>query len=37
MNIHEYQAKSILGKYGVPLLRGKVAYTVDESVKVAAE
>jgi succinyl-CoA synthetase beta subunit len=37
MNIHEYQAKSILADYGVPVLRGKVAYTVEESLKVASE
>lgn len=37
MNIHEYQAKSILADYGVPLLKGKVAYTVDEAIKVASE
>ncbi|MSO64560.1 MAG: ADP-forming succinate--CoA ligase subunit beta [Alphaproteobacteria bacterium] len=35
MNIHEYQAKSLLAKYGVAVLRGGVAYTVDEAVKVA--
>lgn len=37
MNIHEYQAKSILANYGVPILKGKVAYTADEAVKVASE
>jgi succinyl-CoA synthetase beta subunit len=37
MNIHEYQAKSILADYGVPILKGKVAYTVDEAIKVASE
>jgi succinyl-CoA synthetase beta subunit len=37
MNIHEYQAKSILAGYGVPILRGKVAYTVEESIKIASE
>jgi succinyl-CoA synthetase beta subunit len=36
MNIHEYQAKSILAGYGVPILRGKVAYTVEEALKVAS-
>ena len=37
MDIHEYQAKSILAEYGIPTLRGKVAYTVEEAVKVASE
>ena len=37
MDIHEYQAKSILAGYGVPILKGKVAYTVDEAVKVVSE
>jgi len=31
MKIHEYQAKSILAKYGVPVPRGEVAMTVDEA------
>ncbi len=31
MKIHEYQAKAILAKYGVPVPRGEVAYTVDEA------
>src|SRR5881227_3687097 len=31
MKIHEYQAKSILAKYGVPVPRGQVAYTVEEA------
>jgi succinyl-CoA synthetase beta subunit len=31
MKIHEYQAKSILAKYGVPVPRGEVAYTVEEA------
>jgi succinyl-CoA synthetase beta subunit len=35
MNIHEYQAKEILKRYGVPVPRGKVASTV-EAVKAAA-
>ncbi|NQU59918.1 MAG: ADP-forming succinate--CoA ligase subunit beta [Rhodospirillales bacterium] len=37
MNIHEYQAKQLLGKYGVPVPRGGVARTVDEAVKQAEE
>ena len=31
MKIHEYQAKAILAQYGVPVPRGEVAYTVEES------
>jgi succinyl-CoA synthetase beta subunit len=29
MNIHEYQAKALLAKFAVPLLKGGVAYTKD--------
>jgi len=35
MNIHEYQSKSLLAKYGVPLLKGGVAYTPAEALDVA--
>ena len=35
MNIHEYQAKQLLKKFGVPVLSGGVAYTADEAAKVA--
>ena len=35
MNIHEYQAKSLLSKYGVATPKGGIAYTPDEAVKVA--
>jgi succinyl-CoA synthetase beta subunit len=31
MKIHEYQAKAILAKYGVPVPRGEVAYTPEEA------
>ena len=31
MNIHEYQAKELLAKYGVPVLAGAVAYTAAEA------
>ena len=31
MNIHEYQAKALLAKYGVAVPRGGVAYTPDEA------
>lgn len=37
MNIHEYQAKEILTKYGVAVPRGKVAFTAEEAEKVARE
>ena len=35
MNIHEYQAKSLLRKYHVALPSGGVAYTADDAVRVA--
>jgi len=35
MKIHEYQGKEILKKYGVPVPRGQVAFTVDEAVRAA--
>jgi len=35
MKIHEYQAKDILAKYGVPVPRGEVANTLDEALDVA--
>ena len=35
MNIHEYQAKAILSKFGVPVPRGGVAYTPEEAVEQA--
>jgi succinyl-CoA synthetase beta subunit len=31
MKIHEYQAKALLAKYGVPVPRGEVVYTVEEA------
>ncbi|QJE71919.1 ADP-forming succinate--CoA ligase subunit beta [Aerophototrophica crusticola] len=37
MNIHEYQAKGLLKKYGVAVPRGGVAYTPEEARKVAEE
>ncbi|MBN2895764.1 MAG: ADP-forming succinate--CoA ligase subunit beta [Campylobacterales bacterium] len=37
MNIHEYQAKQIFQKYGVPTPRGIVANTADQAVRNAAE
>src|SRR5215471_8055537 len=35
MNIHEYQAKALLAKFAVPLLKGGVAYTRDEAIDLA--
>ncbi|AZV42257.1 ADP-forming succinate--CoA ligase subunit beta [Peribacillus asahii] len=37
MNIHEYQGKEILKKYGVSVPNGRVAYTVEEAVDAAKE
>ncbi len=37
MNIHEYQAKQIFQKYGVPTPRGIVANTPDQAAKNASE
>ena len=35
MKIHEYQAKALLAKYGVPVPRGEVAETVEQAVEAA--
>jgi len=35
MNIHEYQAKELLAKFGVAVPRGGVAYSAGEAVEVA--
>ncbi len=35
MKIHEYQAKEVLRKYGVPTPRGVPCFSVDEAVKAA--
>jgi len=37
MNIHEYQAKEVLSRYGVPTPPGKVAFSVDEALSAAEE
>jgi succinyl-CoA synthetase beta subunit len=37
MNIHEYQAKELLQKFGAATPRGKVASTPDEAEKIALE
>ena len=31
MHIHEYQAKALLSAYGIPVLKGIIAYTADEA------
>ena len=35
MNIHEYQAKALLAKYGVPTPKGGVAFTAEEATEQA--
>ena len=37
MKIHEYQAKEIFARYGIPVPKGRVATTPQEAGKVAAE
>ena len=37
MNLHEYQAKSLLGGFGVPSPKGRKAESADEAVAAAAE
>jgi len=37
MNIHEYQAKTVLREFGVPVSRGKVAFTPQEAEAAAQE
>ncbi|HPU14854.1 MAG TPA: succinate--CoA ligase subunit beta, partial [Polymorphobacter sp.] len=37
MNIHEYQAKELLAKFGVPIPAGHAAFTVDEAVAAAGK
>lgn len=37
MNIHEYQGKEILRKYGVAVPNGKAAFSVEEAVEAAKE
>ena len=37
MNIHEYQAKQLLAKFGVTVPRGGVAYTAEEAEAVARD
>ena len=35
MNIHEYQAKQLFSSYGINVLKGDIAFNVDEAVKIA--
>ncbi len=35
MNLHEYQAKELFRKYGLPVPNGQVAYAVDDAIQVA--
>jgi succinyl-CoA synthetase beta subunit len=37
MNIHEYQAKEVLRKFGVATLKGKVAHSPEEAIAAAKE
>src|SRR4029077_12391775 len=37
MNIHEYQARELLQKFGIATMRGKDASTPDEAEKIAGE
>ena len=37
MKIHEYQGKEVLASFGVPVPRGKAAFTVDEAVAAGRE
>ncbi|MGB5932016.1 MAG: ADP-forming succinate--CoA ligase subunit beta [Anaerolineae bacterium] len=36
MNLHEYQAREIFARYGVPLPRGELAYTSQEAYEIAS-
>ena len=35
MKIHEYQAKTIFAKYGIPVPKGNVAFSVEGAVQVS--
>ena len=37
MKIHEYQAKAVLAQYGIPVPRGRVAFTPAEAREIASE
>lgn len=35
MNLHEYQAKKLLAKYGIPVPHGEIAWNVEEAIHIA--
>lgn len=35
MNLHEYQAKQLLAKYGLPVPQGEVAWSLDQALQIA--
>jgi succinyl-CoA synthetase beta subunit len=37
MNLHEYQAKNLFSKYGIPVPAGKPAHSVKEAMRIASE
>ncbi|TET98337.1 MAG: ATP-grasp domain-containing protein, partial [Dehalococcoidia bacterium] len=37
MKVHEYQAKELLARYGVPVPNGRVATSADEAAAIAAD
>jgi len=37
MNIHEYQAKTLLHRYGVPVSEGRIVLSADEAKRAASE
>ena len=37
MKVHEYQAKEVLSKFGVPVPKGRVAFSADEAFSIAKE
>ncbi|MFN3590861.1 MAG: ADP-forming succinate--CoA ligase subunit beta [Thermaurantiacus sp.] len=37
MNIHEYQAKDLLARFGVPVPKGRAAFSVDEAAAAAGQ
>ena len=37
MKVHEYQAKEVLARYGVPVPNGRVAASADEASTIAAD
>lgn len=37
MNIHEYQAKTLLHSYGAPVSEGRIVLSADEAKRAASE